>query len=365
MDSLSVFVGQTEALRRDLRREKSWLEGSATEAGAYVSFAAKVLNDTHKLIDELDRLAAQPTANGLLQQQSLLEKQTRAANLFGEILTLRTIEAVRSSGGPLCLWADQLLRQLANSTMPIPLLTTVADSEFFGVASRIIRMRYPATSIWDLCILGHEFGHAFGPLWYVSGGLDDYPHRTFIKNRELGLGPPRVMDEYFCDLLAVFLLGPAYVYTCILTRFNPERTGDGETHPPDVRRAWWILRGLELLGGMAEAGIRARYQAIADGLRIFWTEYCERSQPASLGDETKLELAVQSLFLKMSLNLPSAAYVDLGKARGLQADFEEDKRLESRGLQIRDLLNAAWLERAEKPAELEAINIWAMQGGSF
>src|SRR5580698_440487 len=107
-----------------------------------------------------------------------------------------------------------MLAELAAAvTLRTPQLTTLAESEFYRRSSRVIRLRYPASTVWDLPVLAHEFAHSFGPLWLVQNAVDPHPRETFVRDADLG--SLRINDEYFCDLLATFLLGPAYACTCL------------------------------------------------------------------------------------------------------------------------------------------------------
>jgi len=366
-------------LRAELSRELNAL-GAPKYGGVYAPFTKALISELSMIGVQLDLLSKESAVLAArLPQMRFGRIQRKARTLFGEALGLRMAECVRKDlDNGMCAIADRLLSEFARAvTLEIPLLSTVAESEFFGASTRIVRLRYPTNSIWDLPVLGHEFAHSFGPLWYWAGAPDEHPRQSFVRNSRLGTR--LVSDEYFCDLMGTFLLGPSYALMCILDRFDPTASEDTETHPSDVKRAWWVLRGLELLGGELPNGDdREEYKEMACELRELWTAFTKDSGADSVTDNdvAALELAIQSLFPQMSLGLPIAAYKCPRIAWGLVADYKETPksssgdripvvgvathRQASPRTDIRDVLNAAWLLRREnKNGDLAHIDAWA------
>jgi hypothetical protein len=348
MNGPPIFSTRAIVLRQRLIRESNALTATVSTGDAYRPFAESLLGNFAKMTQEVDSLLLNPLRpDGTLRSEWLSALQSKAANLFGEALTLKLARCIRNGiDSGMCSVADRLLAELAAVTLKLPHLSTVADTEFTGVSARIVRLRYPATSIWDLPVLGHEFGHSFGPLWYVPDAVDHYPQQVFLENRTLG--SPTLNDEYFCDLLATFMLGPCYVSMCIIDRFDPTFNQDSPTHPADLKRAWWVLRGLELLAdSLTEPDNKVEYRAIASSLRDLWRKHLADSGLRDLSEDvaTVLELAVQSLFSKLHLGLPNAAYTRLSNAWGLLADYKEQQPPPHAPVSVADLVNAAWLER--------------------
>ena len=348
----SVFAAQATILRNELAGEQKWLESAQFQDGPYGPFARNLHGDIQQTMANLDDLI--PKSNtATLPQSRFASLRARATNLFSEVLALRSVEFIRANNldNGMCLIGDKLLAELGKAVrLEVPHLTTVAESEFFGSPSRVIRLRYPAISTWDLPVLAHEFGHSFGPLWYVERALKQHPHEIFLNSGELG--SRRVADEYFCDLLATFLLGPAYPSMCVLLRFDPTNGTDSETHPADTKRAWWVLRGLELLAEMADADTASDYRGIVARLRGFWGGYIAQSNAADVTETEDLEASIQKLFSKLQSGLPGAAYTDPGPAWGLKRQYDKKASVTMAGGQLRHLLNAAWFARSDDVTDL-------------
>jgi hypothetical protein len=270
----------------------------------------------------LSTVVSSLNAAGVKASQSQLSRlQERGTAVFGEILALRLADYIRTNiDQGMCAIGDLLLDELGKAVaLELPQMTSIADSEFFGKSSRVIRLRFPAISLWELPVLGHEFGHYFGPLWYSPDGPDPHPQQTFVKNTALG---SRITnDELFCDLLATYMIGPAYPAMCIVDRFSPTSDTDTPTHPSDIKRAWWVLRCLELWAQALHQDDQQEFTAKADTLRGWWQTYHESSGTAQVLDSqrTTLELAAQKLTAKCRLELPQAGYQSLDKAWGLRS----------------------------------------------
>ncbi len=364
MDPTSVFSWQAAKLRKDLAGEAKWLEATLANNLAYGPFARKLQGDIKRAIGELDTLIGDSGNRIRLSQRRFSRLRDRAGNLFGEAFTLRLVGFIRETNADdgMCGVADKLLAELARLvTLEMQHLTTLAESEFFGTSTRVIRLRYPSVSIWDLPVLAHEFGHWFGPLWYVEDALKPYPQRAFIDSG--ALGSRTVTEEYFCDLLAVFLLGPAYVYMCVVLRFDPTSTDDTETHPSDAARAWWVLRVLRLLADAAnDSEIRAEYRGTSERLESFWKEYAARSGARELTETEALNDVAEDLFDQVLLAMPSAGYTDPSGAWGLVRLYKEKADTRLQPGRLRDLLNACWFLRQDEISNLQnadQIDSWA------
>jgi hypothetical protein len=363
IEPASVFNLQAAALRKDLADQGTWLDSVPMANGPYAPFANKLRLDIQRAISELDSLAADSGSGTVLPQTRFARIRENAINLFGEALTLRLVKSIRGENvdAGMCGLADRLLAELGSAVaLRVPHLSTLAESDFFGTSARIVRLRYPAVSIWDLPVLGHEFGHSFGPLWYLDGALQPYPQSAFVKKKVLG--SKSISEEYFCDLIAVFLLGPAYAYMCLVLRFDPTNDEDGDTHPSDARRAWWILRALELLADQADSETGADYRATARRLKEFWVAYTCKSQGGrELTDTDLLNSESEDLFAQLQLAIPTAAYTDPSGAWAL-AHCYRHKEVSLPEIRLRDLLNACWFLREGNLTDLEnadRIDCWA------
>ena len=126
-----------------------------------------------------------------------------------------------------CDLADEMLRELGvRSPQNWSRRTVLSDSEFITDPAQIIRIRFPVTSIWDLPVAAHEFGHLLG-----QGSRS--PLQPRIEALAYGYQERNWVHEHFADLFATYVLGPAFACTCLLTRFDPsmDPTVNSETHP--------------------------------------------------------------------------------------------------------------------------------------
>lgn len=367
MDPKSLFLTRASLLKKKLIVQKDSLEHTSP-VSALRPFHLSVVAEIGRVLTELDLVISSCNAGSdRLPQLRLSRVRQRAAAVFGEVFALKLAQYVRDGiDNGMCLIADLLLRELARAvTFELPQMSTIAESEFFGVSARVIRMRFPATSLWDLPVLGHEFGHLFGPLWHIPDGPNPYPQQAFLQSRDLG--SPAVNDEYFCDLFATYLLGPAYPLMCILDRLDPDNVTDSQTHPSDLKRAWWVMRSLELLAqSLPDEQERTEYAVIANRLRSFWGAYVERTGGGVLAESETgpLKVASQRLFAQMQLDLSQAAYQTMNKAWGLVADYRQGQPTDIADVTMRDLLNALWFARLEDPTnggDAEQMSGWAFK----
>jgi hypothetical protein len=359
-----VFATRVKGLRVKLQAEQQLLNHARTSV--LQPFRDSLLAEIARTMNELEDLTSMDgEVEGHVPQRLFADLERRSLGLFGECLALRLAEYTRNSvGDALCRMADQLLSELiAKVAFGKPQFTTVADAEYIGNSSRIIRLRYPATSIWDLPVVGHEFGHSFGPHWHVPDGLDPYPRERFLNTASLG--SRLVNDEYFCDAFATFILGPSYPAMCLLDRFDPTNTSDGDTHPSDVKRAWWVLRALELVGEHAPTpDDRNDLIETAARLRKIWLGFSEACNvfPLSDAESVLLEVSLQKLIGQLWRSLPGAAYISQKYTWGLIADFKEQIYASSSHFSLGDLLNASWLLRFENLSDAEKVHVigeWA------
>ena len=136
------------------------------------------------------------------------------------------------------LIADELIGDLANAVFAWPAITILAESEYTSDHARIIGLRYPAVSIWDLPIAAHEFGHIVAS---EEGPLD---FRELAKDSKKV--DAKLLEEHFADIFATYALGPAFACTMILHRFDPLNAHPviEWTHPGDAKRVYCILETL-------------------------------------------------------------------------------------------------------------------------
>lgn len=117
--------------------------------------------------DGLGALGAKP-AEPAEQWAELAAAKSACNDLFAEVLALLESAWARQLGldQGLCALADHLLHDLDARAGTGPVwgrVTTIGTSEFIRYDSAVIRVKFPATSIWNLPIVAHEYGHFVGP----------------------------------------------------------------------------------------------------------------------------------------------------------------------------------------------------------
>jgi hypothetical protein len=241
---------------------------------------------------------------------------------------------------------DALLKTLSDLTGFSWNNCTLLDTEeYISDISDAITMRFTEYGIWNMSIVGHEFGH------FVSKKL--FP-TNFLVNllREEDCELPKVncqsdqIDEYFSDLFALYTLGPAYVFNCILLRFDPFdiETGD-ESHPDDVERAYFLLQAMQILN---EEKRDSTYDYINKKLVIDWQKSLSDFQPEIPETNDNYNCLLKCLYSQLIKKLKIAKYDSWNKAVSLSyslPSLNEDEfgTISGKGYSIRDVLNSAWI----------------------
>jgi hypothetical protein len=300
--------------------------------------------------------------------------------LFRECLAFLQGAAARSIGvdDDLCRLADVMLDGLSKHAHESwPGFTILAEGEYFEEMAAIIRLRFPEVSIWNLPVAAHEFGHFLIQQLEVrstDGMFNDYvqKYRSILppvtetdnkQERERQLERrQRHMHEYFADAFAVYAMGPAYAYTCLLLRFNPGTSNcDTKDHPSDAKRAHLILKVLEHMNEVE--GSVGQYGGLVTILRASWTESVAAAKPAGqpASGETLhwLNEMAEVLHHRLGTRLRDTRYTSWSQAAGLTAALRDDDPPPAIGAQydFRDVLNAAWRRRlrTDQPGEAEEL----------
>ena len=281
-------------------------------------------------------------------------KQIQVAALLEESLTLVAGAAMRNSllapypiqASGRSPWdaysiADALLDELAAraTTARWPSFTVPGVSESFLYSSRLIQVRFPRPTVWDLPGTAHELGHyAARTMAEFRGGrtrnLADDLHAELDAADEASWP---WLEELFADAFAAWVLGPAYGLTCVTLAFDPLEAGIGTvSHPPGSARVRAITVALEALND-------DRVRWLANEIAELWNrlvEVCE-AEPARDDDRVVPEPWLEKIVQLLAGHLPYGRY----------STFTEAERLSS-GLgapgtstTMADAINAAWLAR--------------------
>jgi hypothetical protein len=273
-------------------------------------------------------------------------------DLFGECLAISIGKAIREQAldANALEIVEHLLAQLGEALqVPWPHVATLAEAEFFATASQVIRIRFPACTVWDVPVAAHEFGHFVGPrLRSFNGELTPYQSFRMVKD----IVQPEHLEEYFADTIAVFTLGPAYVHSCLLHRFDPAGE-DGVTHPSDNKRAHWILFVLEYIASKCEPLQKSMLCEDIEKRKEDWQNAVAANGGLPLTAETEkaLRRRARDLCCKLYSSFPGAAFSNMQPTLELVAEFGKNPPPHT-GLEVRNVLNAAWIVRLQSERTL-------------
>lgn len=284
-------------------------------------------------------------------------REIEVAALCEESLALIAGAALRSSpqvpgngwlSWDACSAADALLDELAAraSATQWPSFTVPGVAESFVYSSRLIQVRFPRPTIWDLAATAHELGHyAARTMTEFSGGrthsLADDLHAELDAAGETSWP---WLEELFADAYAAWVLGPAYGLTCVTLGFDPLEASIGTaSHPPGSARIAVITTALCALDD-------DRVSRLAEDTAGLWSglvEVCEADQAPADGlivPDSWPEKIVQLL----AGHLPGGRYTTSAEAALLSADLSAHDAQ----TKLADVINAAWLARIEARSSL-------------
>ncbi|WP_329619441.1 hypothetical protein OG357_02110 [Streptomyces sp. NBC_01255] len=288
----------------------------------------------------------------------LYRLQLELDELFEETLSLVEGAALRAASldEGYCKLADALLDEIGGKT-PVAWdsFTVLGTEEMFARSTRVIRVRFPGRSFWDLPVVAHEYGHFAGPAVTVDGGVRTVHPLEDLLDGALKESPGANwpwLHELFADAFASYVLGPAYGLACAFDRFDPAEARDGtETHPaPNVRMAT-IGTALDRLNR------DHRYDYALHTMRKVWNS---STAEAGTGDEEGLNEPFGSWLDAcmdfMSGHLPEARYDGWWTAQELGHHLGADEQggPEHHGsgpdgvaYRMCDIVNAGWLARID------------------
>ncbi|MFC0844807.1 hypothetical protein ACFH04_13970 [Streptomyces noboritoensis] len=285
----------------------------------------------------------------------LYRLQLELDELFEETLSLvegAALRAARLDEG-YCKLADVLLDEIGGKT-PVAWdsFTVLGTEEIYARSSRVIRVRFPSRSFWDLPVVAHEYGHFAGPAVTVDGGVRTvHPLEDLLddaRKRAAGAHWPW-LHELFADAFASYVLGPAYGLACAYERFDPAVARQGtETHPAPNLRIAAIGTALERLNQ------DHRYDQPLNAMRAVWSS---GTTEAGTEDEEGLtepfDSWIDTCMTFMSGHLSQARYEGWWTAQELAQHFADEEqeglvRRRSRPDEVYrmcDVVNAGWLAR--------------------
>lgn len=241
--------------------------------------------------------------------------------------------------------ADLLVDELAART-PITAwqsFTILAVDESFSVGSRVISVRYPKPTIWDLSTVAHELGHHVARQWtrQVDGRwrniVDDLHDRLDAWQGSRW----HYLQELFADAYASYVLGPAYAAAAVVRDLDPLASLPTDSHPPSSDRVGVILGTLRALND--------GYADLAGHLATLWSEMesSAGTEPSTCLPSKWCPSIVETICEGMPASgLPRGAVDDLLLVLEQEGPIEPEQIV---GFSFSDLQTAAWFARSQAP----------------
>jgi hypothetical protein len=354
-----TLLAQIEILNSQLCRVLDALESPLLPSELQEQVKKLFANDIAQQLQRLNKLGSEVMQDQLIKQWVEFRQIRQACTpILHECLALIEGALMRQAGmdNGYCQIADSLLDDLSNgANIQWGRFTIPAKEEFFGDLAQVIRLRFPGAGFWDLPITVHEFGHFIGPQLktFKGAGIFDNPFQTELKEAPAdGELQWSFIYEYFADVFATYVLGPAYAYTCTILRFDPTDAVSDQgsarqsyRHPASAKRFYMICKTLELMNVEG-------YKGVIRGLKESWAQNLQSvEQTGQLEQQTIQsldEFLNDRLYTLIDTKLLSIKYKDFSRVYGLSSRLLENEPgiiLESEQYTLIDVLNAAWLHR--------------------
>jgi hypothetical protein len=358
MDEMTVCSAQLEALAQHLGRAQQALYADPINAELRERVQVRFGGLIDKQQRALQELRAEASPERLPQTWRELKAIRRDCNrLFAESLAFLQGALVRTAGldGGICQIADDLMEELRQRTdISWSRLTIPGEAALFGQLAEIIRVPFPEFTIWSLPLTGHEFGHLVAQeLRVLDGDAYTFPFRELVDRAGPGGQTERFLQEYFADIFATYVHGPAYLCLAVVLRFDPVTAHvDGRDHPSGMRRVGVMLAVLELMDGGAALPL---YGSVREAIGRLWERGLEATgrsarraaalDPASVeyGWTTRIHELLES-------ELSQARYDGWLRAQRLAQEFRpyDDPPTAQEDDTLADVLNAVWLWRLQR-----------------
>lgn len=283
-----VAAMSTQRARYDIAEARALLDTLADVAPTMAARAVpRLAQRAGELRETLDRVEQDPEAPTGDERARMID----AASVYAlEVLAvyqgalLRQADIDRS----LCAIGERLLDEVATGHPDwrgLPVILGAADA--LVPESGVIRLRFPAESIWALPLLAHEQGHyvAFSLTRDEGAGLHRgvrHPVLDLMDEDEqlfADVSARSHLVELFADVYASWVTGPSYLAALTSLRLDPASAGSSTMqHPaPDarVRAALMTLERMDELGGPVSRPFAAARERLASA----WTAATAAAPP--------------------------------------------------------------------------------------
>jgi hypothetical protein len=381
MEVDSFWIGLETTLNKEIERQQTALEKIGREVYEAAEGNEVVIN------------SAWTRYNKVLQL---------SRDLLRECLEIIGALAIRNKDLDKRIWyvADELIREcliLSTGEEYYYLSIHGMQDTFTKTRSRILRLRFPEWTIWDLPLAAHELGHVI--IWDIIENEkdDDEDERILTEfvdthsdalipvddeltrmNQEAGSKAEdakrwaeKRVHEFLADAFATYTMGPAYACSAILLRLNPGLAAMEGT-PSDAQRAHVILSMLEWAN--SSLPLIDPYDKVIQELRGYWNDTLSRVNPngkLSLPCETRLsELAVDfGMKAYREILRKTALYPQTGEREGWAraqvwanqwlGNLTAEEALENPPVaseNLRDVLNATWFCRLQLAKLMKSVD---------
>jgi len=278
------------------------------------------------------------------QWASLAAHQRAVASVESDCMALQYTALLRQTEpvASVCDAADHLLSEFSSlAATPRTHYVLISAAEQFKGEISAIHLSLGRLDIWGFSRLAHEFGH----LWAEEqANTGDGLQKTFVRALA-GNWDEALAKEFFADILATYLLGPCYVYSCLLLDFNPNDRQRSESHPGADERAHVVLAALQEMAKTFEATTAGMLRTMVSELEDFW--YRSRTAAGAGGplqNQMKLQWETAKLLKPVRKSIPGAEYRSLAQAYAV-ANSLSNGRGRPHSVSSMDILNGAWLRR--------------------
>jgi hypothetical protein len=344
--------------------------------------------DLKKLRKEITGAAAATGGGNAKRQQNpwarYAQLQRESAQLFDECLEFIGGLAFRRTGlddTRMCELADALILSCAQESyaaawnfLTVPSLRDVVTKS----RARLSRIRFPEWTVWTLPFTAYPLGHEVIEEQDVASLIRDHiarwPRKKFAT---------RHVHVLLAEIFGAYVMGPAYGHAGIQLRFDPaDAFANDVEHPAAASRVYVVLQALKKMDAAADKNWAARVK----DLERQWTRSLEVAMPkGTMPDQTDtLDNLVAGALdaFEYNLNNPPAQYTrsfwlqatelvlkwsqEATNSAAPDALTTEPPKL----TKPRDVLNAAWLLRLERPADVPRIEtaatamLWRLLSGA-
>jgi hypothetical protein len=362
-----ILKNRLDALEQNLRK----IEYSLTQRNevfksvqvapqVWVALEDTIVKSAKNLIVEVKKIRdGEDQENAWTRYRKTLE---RSQPLFEESLDLLGGLAFREHNESFdsYIWhvADWVIHECSLVTRQEPSLTVPATREAMRkTIARLIRMRFPESSVWTLPFASQEYGHVLlarsedaaepaGLLAPVDARLREEFHDAGTQ-----------VTGLIADAFATYVMGPAYAAGTICLRLDPTLAyaTQGE-HPADDTRARVILETLKVVESMSGAEFGPIHQRLEENWQGLLAQAHPTGAPPLLSEraaeftrvvvgELDTRLAGPAMCGPKAWNVARELQVmwttRLNRQSEPVQDGEMDRNLTDKA-KLRDVINAAW-----------------------